>query len=99
MIVYGALCQQGSPITPNSITGRLITAIAFIILMLVFVSYSANIVALLQSPSNQIKTIRDLYESKLETSVEDTVYNRHYFPVISFTDTNIADFLGNKSCV
>lgn len=81
MIVYGALCQQGSPVAPNSVTGRLITAIAFLILMLVFVSYSANIVALLQSPSNQIKTIRDLYESKIDASVEDTIYFRHYFPV------------------
>lgn len=81
MIVYGALCQQGSAKTPNSVTGRIIMAIAFIILMFLYVSYSANIVALLQSPSNQIKTLRDLYESKIDSSVEDTVYNRHYFPV------------------
>lgn len=81
MIVYGAMCQQGSHITPNSVTSRMIMAIAFIILMFLFVSYSANIVALLQSPSNQIKTLQDLYESKIITYSEDTIYYRHYFPV------------------
>lgn len=83
MIIYGAVCQQGSHITPNSVTGRIIMAIAFIILMFLYVSYSANIVALLQSPSNQIQTLQDLYESKIDTFVEDTVYNRYYFPVSS----------------
>lgn len=81
IIIFGALCQQGTAVTPNSVTGRIIMAIAFTILMFLYVSYSANIVALLQSPSNQIKTLQDLYESKLDVSVEDTVYNRYYFPV------------------
>lgn len=81
MIMFGALCQQGSSVVPRSFTARIILAIAFIILMFLYVSYSANIVALLQSPSNQIKTLRDLYESKLDAAVEDTVYNKHYFPV------------------
>ncbi|KAG4080335.1 hypothetical protein HA402_010827 [Bradysia odoriphaga] len=96
MTVYGALCQQGSPVAPNSVTGRLITAVAFLILMLVFVSYSANIVALLQSPSNQIKTIQDLYESKIDASVEDTVYFRHYFPLV--TETVRKKFFDEKVC-
>lgn len=83
MIIFGALCQQGSAVTPSSITGRIIMAISFTILMFLYVSYSANIVALLQSPSNQIKTLQDLYESKLDVSMEDNVYNRYYFPVSS----------------
>ncbi|XP_037036713.1 ionotropic receptor 75a-like [Bradysia coprophila] len=96
MTVCGALCQQGSPVAPNSVTGRLITAVAFLILMLVFVSYSANIVALLQSPSNQIKTIKDLYESKIDASVEDTIYFRHYFPLV--TETLRKKFFDEKVC-
>lgn len=55
--------------------------LSFITLMFLFVSYSANIVALLQSPSNQIKTLPDLYDAKFQFSMTDTVYNRHFFAV------------------
>lgn len=81
MIICGALCQQGSHVTPNSAAGRIIMAIAFMILMFLYASYSANILALLQSPSNRIKTLHDLHESKIEVYAEDTDFNRHYFPV------------------
>ncbi|KAJ6641128.1 BTB/POZ domain-containing protein 6-A [Pseudolycoriella hygida] len=80
MIVWGAMCQQGSSVTPTGSTGRIVMAITFIILMFLFVSYSANIVALLQSSSNKIRTLQDLYESKIDASVEDAIYTRHYFP-------------------
>lgn len=81
IIIFGAMCQQSSGLIPNSIAGRMIMILSFITLMFLFVSYSANIVALLQSPSNQIKTLQDLYETKLDFSILDTVYNRHYFAV------------------
>lgn len=55
--------------------------VAFTILMFLYTSYSANIVALLQSPSTKIKTLKDLYESRLEIGVDDTVFNRYYFSV------------------
>lgn len=55
--------------------------VAFTILMFLYTSYSANIVALLQSPSTRIKTLKDLYESRLEIGVDDTVFNRYYFSV------------------
>ncbi|CAH0719438.1 unnamed protein product, partial [Brenthis ino] len=41
--------------------------------------FKANIVALLQSTSNQIRTLTDLFNSKLELGVEDTPYNRYFF--------------------
>ncbi|XP_037047075.1 glutamate receptor ionotropic, delta-2-like isoform X1 [Bradysia coprophila] len=79
ILIFGAICQQGSAVTPHSITGRMIMILSFITLMFLFVSYSANIVALLQSPSNQIKTLPDLYDAKFQFSMTDTVYNRHFF--------------------
>ncbi|KAG4076272.1 hypothetical protein HA402_014821 [Bradysia odoriphaga] len=79
ILIFGAICQQGSAVTPHSITGRMIMILSFITLMFLFVSYSANIVALLQSPSNQIKTLPDLYDAKFQFSLTDTVYNRHFF--------------------
>lgn len=55
--------------------------VVFIVLFFLFTSYSANIVALLQSPSNKIKTLKDLLRSRLELGVHDTVYNRYFFTV------------------
>ncbi|XP_055315345.1 ionotropic receptor 75a-like [Sitodiplosis mosellana] len=78
-VIFGAVCQQGSALTPRSAAGRMIMAVAFTILMFLYTSYSANIVALLQSPSTRIKTLKDLYESRLEIGVDDTVFNRYYF--------------------
>lgn len=45
------------------------------------ISYSANIVALLQSPSTKIRTLDDLLNSRLKFGVDDTVFNRYYFSV------------------
>lgn len=46
---------------------------------LLYAAYTANIVSLLQSPSKSIRTMEDLYRSKLELYVEDTPYSRVYF--------------------
>lgn len=66
---------------PRSAASRIIMIVAFTILMFLYTSYSASIVALLQSPSTRIKTLKDLYESRLEIGVDDTVFNRYYFTV------------------
>lgn len=79
MLVFGATCQQGSNVTPKSYTARIVMMIVFTVLMFLFASYSANIVALLQAPSNQIRTLDDLLNSRLSFGVDDTVFNRYYF--------------------
>lgn len=58
--------------------------ILFMALMFLFTSFSANIVALLQSSSNSIQTLEDLLNSKLEFGVQNETYNRHYFRVNKF---------------
>lgn len=45
-----------------------------------YTSYTANIVSLLQATTKSIRTLEDLYHSKLEYGVEDTPYNHWYFP-------------------
>lgn len=80
-VIFGATCQQGTPLAPRCTAARIIMVVAFTILMFLYTSYSANIVALLQSPSTKIKTLKDLYESRLEIGVDDTVFNRYYFAV------------------
>lgn len=52
----------------------------FLAFSLLYAAYTANIVSLLQSPSKSIKTLSDLYESKILLWAEDTPYLRYYFP-------------------
>lgn len=47
---------------------------------LLYAAYTANIVSLLQSPSKKIRTIDDLYTSKVKLWAEETPYFRYYFP-------------------
>ncbi|XP_055837082.1 glutamate receptor ionotropic, delta-2-like isoform X2 [Episyrphus balteatus] len=79
ILVFGATCQQGSAVSPRSMTSRLIMFIVFLMLMFLYTSYSANIVALLQSPSRKIQNLNDLLNSRLKLGADDTIFNRYYF--------------------
>ncbi|KAK9879941.1 hypothetical protein WA026_008451 [Henosepilachna vigintioctopunctata] len=79
-LTFGALCQQATSVVPYSMPGRITTIFLFISLMFLYTSYSANIVALLQSSSKSIQTLDDLLKSRLEVGVDDTVFNHFYFP-------------------
>ncbi|XP_073944619.1 ionotropic receptor 75a-like [Choristoneura fumiferana] len=59
--------------------GRVVIFILFLAFLFLYTAYSASIVVLLQSSSNQIRTLSDLLQSKLELGVEDTPYNRFWF--------------------
>lgn len=48
--------------------------------MFIYTSFTANIVALLQSTTKSITTLEHLLHSKLDFGVEDTPYSRYYFP-------------------
>lgn len=43
-------------------------------------SYTANIVALLQTTTNKISTLEDVTKSKMEVAVQDTPFNREFIP-------------------
>ncbi|EAT33628.1 AAEL014087-PA [Aedes aegypti] len=79
MNMFGTSCQQGSYLEPKTLPAKCLILLSLIILMFLYASYSANIVALIQSPSNKIRTLEDLLNSRLGTGAEDTVYNRYYF--------------------
>lgn len=83
VVIVGATCQQGSAVTPRSFTARICVIVSFISLMFLYTSYSANIVALLQSPSNRIRTLHDMLESQLVMGIDTTPYTEAYFPVNS----------------
>ncbi|XP_044733585.1 ionotropic receptor 75a-like [Chrysoperla carnea] len=79
ILTMGAICQQGSTVVPRGGPGRITMIILFITLMFLYTSYSANIVALLQSSSNEIRTLSDLLNSKLKLGAQDVIYNHYYF--------------------
>ncbi|EFA10663.2 Glutamate receptor 1-like Protein [Tribolium castaneum] len=79
MFEIGAITQQGTNAEPKSNSGRIITIFSFLTLMFLYTSYSANIVALLQSTSDSIKNLEDLLNSRIKLGVEDIVYAHYYF--------------------
>lgn len=81
LMEIGAITQQGSDTLPKSTAGRIATLFTFIALTFLYTSYSANIVALLQSTTDSIRTLEDLLKSRISLGVEDIVYAHYYFEV------------------
>ncbi|GLV31404.1 Ionotropic receptor 75d [Carabus blaptoides fortunei] len=79
MLTIAAVAQQGSTSEPRSAAGKIVMIFTFIALMFLYVSYSANIVALLQSSATNIRSLEDLLKSRLKLGIDDTVYNHYYF--------------------
>ncbi|XP_023033206.2 uncharacterized protein LOC6645456 [Drosophila willistoni] len=77
--VWGAMCQQGFYVEVRNRSARVIVFTTFVAALFLFTSFSANIVALLQSPSDAIRSLADLGQSPLEIGVQDTQYNKIYF--------------------
>lgn len=81
MFEISAVSQQGYDVEPKSVAGRIAAIFTFVTLMFLYTSYSANIVALLQSTTDSIRTVDDLLNSRIKLGVEDIVYAHHYFSV------------------
>ncbi|KAI8435463.1 hypothetical protein MSG28_003766 [Choristoneura fumiferana] len=71
--------------------GRVVIFILFLAFLFLYTAYSASIVVLLQSSSNQIRTLSDLLQSKLELGVEDTPYNRFWFFACNIKSVQVND--------
>ncbi|XP_055699183.1 glutamate receptor 3-like [Phlebotomus papatasi] len=80
LTAVGAVTQQGSEREPRMMSGKVSSFCLFVAMFFLYISYTANIVALLQSTTNSISTLKHLLDSNLEFGVEDIVYNRYYFP-------------------
>lgn len=59
-------------------SGRILALITFLAFMFVYVAYSANIVAMLQSQI-ELKSIKELLQSQIAVGAEDNDYMRVYF--------------------
>lgn len=81
LMEIGLVTQQGSDFVPKSVAGRVATVITLLIMMFLYTSYSANVVALLQSTTDSVRSLQDLLKSRIALGVEDIVYARYYFEV------------------
>ncbi|XP_055679896.1 probable glutamate receptor [Lutzomyia longipalpis] len=79
MNAMGAVTQQGEQMDAKVLPGRIASFSLSLAMLFLYASYTANIVALLQSTTNSISTLQHLLDSKLNFGVEDIVYNRYYF--------------------
>ncbi|XP_014223725.1 glutamate receptor U1-like [Trichogramma pretiosum] len=79
LLVIGAVAQQGFGFNPLTVPSRIVLLMLLLAVLNLYASYTANIVALLQSTTNSIQTLRDLLESPIKCGAQDIVYNRHYF--------------------
>lgn len=89
LMICSMICQMGAEVEARITSARIFIFFSFITFIFVFTSYTANIVALLQTPTKSIQTLEDLYNSKLALGVEDNLYNRYYVGV-SFSILDIS---------
>lgn len=94
--VMGALCQQGTHLsqTFSNTSGRFVILATFLATLALFTSYSASIVALLQSPSAMIKSLEDLIASPLNVYIHDGGYTRFY--LLRYNDSVIHNLYETK---
>jgi len=72
---------SGHTMDLNASSVRIAVFVLFLTAVFLFTSYSASIVALLQSPSDSVKTVDDLVESSMSFSAQITPYSEIYFNV------------------
>lgn len=79
LLTMSALSQQGCFIEPKRAPGRIMLFVLFAALMALYAAYSANIVVLLQAPSNSITSLAQLAASKVTLAANDVDYNHFVF--------------------
>ncbi|XP_048006929.1 glutamate receptor ionotropic, delta-1-like isoform X2 [Leguminivora glycinivorella] len=75
----GTVCQQGFHVVPDLVSARIVMLCSLMLALFAFTAYSAKIVAILQTPSDAIRTIEDLTRSPMTLGVQETTYKRTYF--------------------
>ncbi|XP_055604327.1 uncharacterized protein LOC129752578 [Uranotaenia lowii] len=78
MYIVGTLCQQNLELYPKYDGAKILLFWVQLANFFLFTSYSACIVALLQSPSTIIKSLTDLVESPLEVGAQNAQYAYQY---------------------
>jgi hypothetical protein len=87
LLTHFNLSLSSSALEERGISGRIICIMLYIAVILLYTSYSACIFALLQSTTDSIRNVADLYQSGMGLGVVDVDYSRHYFLVMPMTQT------------
>ncbi|EAT33631.1 AAEL014086-PA [Aedes aegypti] len=74
--MIGIASQQEALINPQSVSSRTLNIVMLISLMFLYICFSANIVALIQSPTARVRTLGDLLRWGFELSAQDSDINR-----------------------
>ena len=82
LVTHISLPLSGSTLEARGISGRIISIMLYIAVIFLYTSYSACIVALLQSTTDSIRNLEDLYQSGMGLGILDVAYSRHYFSVM-----------------
>ncbi|XP_030768284.1 uncharacterized protein LOC115891845 [Sitophilus oryzae] len=90
LMEVGSAAQQGFESEPRSNAGRIVFIFTLISLMFLYTSFSANIVALLQSTTERLNTLEHLLDSRIPVGFEQNV-SMKYFEDINF-DKKTKDF-------
>ncbi|XP_063894373.1 glutamate receptor-like [Helicoverpa armigera] len=97
LLTMSAVTQQGCYIEPRRAPGRMMVFVLFTALMALYAAYSANIVVLLQAPSDSIRSLPQLANAKITLAANDVDYNHFVFvssPILCFKEplhTSIRD--------
>ena len=77
----GSKSVAGSTVEARGVTGRTITLMLYLVVLLLYTCYSASIVVLLQSTTNPINHYRDLVGSTIKAGVTDAPHVLRYIGV------------------
>ncbi|KAJ9593926.1 hypothetical protein L9F63_014640 [Diploptera punctata] len=78
MNTMAIVCQQGTQTPPDNFSSRMLFLYLLLLSVFLVASYSAIIVALLQSSSTAINTIEELLDSNFEVSMRNITYSLNY---------------------
>lgn len=69
----GSAAQQGFEAEPRSNSGRIVFISTLISFMFLYTSFSASIVALLQSTTDSLNTFDSLFQSRIDVGFEQNI--------------------------
>ncbi|KAF9803579.1 hypothetical protein SFRURICE_008734, partial [Spodoptera frugiperda] len=81
LLTVSAIGQQGCAMEPRKFSGRMMVFVLFTALMALYAAYSANIVVLLQAPSDSIRSLPQLANAKITLAANDVDYNHFVLKV------------------
>ncbi|CAG9772243.1 unnamed protein product [Ceutorhynchus assimilis] len=88
----GSAAQQGYESEPRSNSGRIVFILTLISLMFLYTSFSASIVALLQSTTESLNTLESLFQSRIPVGFKENI-TMDYFNELKHDQKKTKEFV------